>query len=110
MIEVEGNKISISYGDTFSVTFNLSGYALLAGDTILLSVKQTPESSEVLWSKSVTGVTGSSVTIADTDGSFKTAVGKGQKCYDVLLTTAAGNKITLNYPANLDVKAVAHNV
>lgn len=110
MIQIEGNNISISHGDTFSVTFELSGYSLLAGDTILLSVKATPESTAVLWSKSVTGITGSRVTIADTDDSFKTAVGTGQKCYDVLLTTEDGNKITLNYPAILNVKAVAHNV
>lgn len=110
MVEVYGNNISMSYGDTFSVTFNLSGYELVPTDVILFSVKATPESTAVLWSQSVMGLIGSSFTITDTEDTFTAAVGEGQKCYDVLLTTSAGEKITLNYPAVLDIKAVAHNV
>ena len=51
MITAEGLKITISYGDTFLVTFNLGGYLLVATDTIKFTVKDCIESEIALIEK-----------------------------------------------------------
>lgn len=116
MITVDDKmNITMSYGDTFLVTFNLSGYVLQLTDSIVFSVKERIDSTEVLIEKLVTNVTGTSVTVEIDSETFLTAVGKGNKVYDLLLSYGDENpetqkKSTLNFPAKLIIKDVAHNV
>lgn len=114
MIIVDGLKITISYGDTFLVTFNLAGYSLIATDTIVFTVKECIEDEVVLIKKEITGITGPSFTIEIDRNEFMEAVGKGSKVYDLLLSYGDINpetqkKNTLNFPARLIVKDVVHN-
>lgn len=110
MISVDDKmNITISYGDTFLVTFNISGYILTALDSITFSVKERVDSVDVLIEKVVTGITGTTVTIEIDSETFK-SVGKGNKVYDLLLSYGEGQKKnTLNFPAKLIVKDVVHN-
>ena len=114
MIVVDGMNITMSYGDTFLVTFNIGGYFLTATDSIKFSVKERIDSPTVLYEKTVTGVTGTSVTIEIDGVTFMNAVGKGNKVYDLLLSYGDVNpetqkKSTLNLPAKLVVKDVVHS-
>ena len=109
MIVVDGMNITMSYGDTFLVTFNIGGYLLTATDSIKFSVKERIDSPTVLYEKTVTGVAGTSVTI-EIDGETFKNVGKGNKVYDLLLSYGEGQKKnTLNFRAKLIVKDVVHN-
>jgi hypothetical protein len=114
MITVEGMKITISYGDTFLVTFNLCGYSLVSTDTIKFTVKDCIDSEIELLTKELTGLTGTAFTIEIDRLEFMEAVGKGNKVYDLLLSYGDINpetqkKNTLNFPARLIVKDVVHN-
>ena len=105
----EKMNINISYGDTFLVTFNLSGYILTATDSLTFSVKERVDSPSVLYEKTITGITGTSVTVEINSETFKT-IGKGNKVYDLLLSYGEEQKKnTLNFPAKLIVKDVVHN-
>ena len=46
MLKIEGQKISISQGDTVNLGFRLEGYSLEVDDTIRFSVKADPSEQE----------------------------------------------------------------
>ena len=51
MLTIDGKKISLSKGDTFDVTFAVNGYRLKDGDSVIFSIKNTANSSNVLMKK-----------------------------------------------------------
>lgn len=48
MIQIKGNDIYISKGDTLAVEFQVNGYQIQQSDTIIFSVKSSLGSSDVL--------------------------------------------------------------
>lgn len=104
MITNVGLDLVVSNLDPFSVTFEVTDdYILQAADVLKLSIKATPESTEVLHQITVTGITGNLVTFTSAD--IWTKIKPGQYSYDVLLV---GQGI-LNYPALLTIRGVCHD-
>lgn len=106
MISIQKLDIAISYGDSVKLDFELTDYLPQAGDVATFSVKATAASSAVLYSKVCT-IDGNVIKLADTADNFKVLT-VGSYVYDILITSA--DRQTLNFPANLRIKAVAHNV
>lgn len=109
MIEIDGQDIFISHGDTLNVLFELAeGYKVAETDSITFSVKATAGSSEVLLSKAIpfTSVNEISVNISADE---MASLGVGAKVYDILVKNS-NNVVTLNFPAKLIIKEVVHDV
>jgi hypothetical protein len=106
MITIDGNKIKISKGDTFDVTFRLNGYQIDSNDKIVFSVKDRFGNGRTLISKTLTGITGTDINVNIPAEEMK--LESGIKYYDILLVNSSG-KFTLMYPAILEIVEVVHN-
>ena len=109
MITIDGQDIYISHGDTLDVLFELAeGYKIAETDTITFSAKATSGSSDVLMTKTIpfTAINQIAVKIPAEEMAALTV---GAKVYDIVVSNA-NNVVTLNFPAKLVIKEVAHNV
>lgn len=106
MITINGNKIKISKGDTFDVTFHVNGYEIDAEDIIIFSVKDRFGNGKTLISKTLTGITGTDININIPAEEMN--IDTGIKYYDILLKKSSC-KLTLMYPAILEIVEVVHN-
>lgn len=107
MLKIEGQKISISQGDTVNLGFRLEGYSLEVDDTIRFSVKADPSKQETLIVKEFSGLEGDGFIIRLSPE--ETKIPAGTNYWDMTCTTAAGGHFTLNYPAPFIVREVVHN-
>lgn len=107
MLTIDGQKISLSKGDTFDVTFAVNGYRLKDGDSVIFSIKNTANSSNVLMKKIYTTFINNKVRVQISAEEMESLT-IGSKVYDLVCITG-DVKVTLNYPANLVIKEVVHN-
>lgn len=106
-IKVEGKKITLSRGDTLSVTFRISsGINLQPTDTVIFTIKDNPQSSAALLRKEYTGLTGTDITVEATVEEMQMTA--GSKVYDLLVKNGA-QKTTLMFPGEFVVAEVVHN-
>lgn len=108
MIEIKGNDIAISQGDTFDVVFALNGYEITKNDTVIFSVKKTTYSEECLIRKEFTGFDGGEGVQIRIAASDMLNLEPGSYVYD-LLVIAGDVRTTLNFPAKLEIRRVAHD-
>lgn len=110
MISFSGTTINFSFGDTFNVTFNVVGYTMAETDSVTFSIKQngpTLAQNQVVYSQPATH-DASTVTVTIPDETMAT-IPVGNYVYDLKLQTQGGTVLTLNFPAALVIKEVAHN-
>ena len=108
MIDIKGNDIAISQGDTFDVVFALNGYEIKKGDKVIFSVKKTTFSEKCLIRKEFSGFDGvEGVQIRITADDMQ-KLEPGEYVYD-LLVISGEVRTTLNFPAKLEVRRVAHD-
>lgn len=106
MIQIDGNKIKISKGDTFDVTFRVKEYQIDSNDTIIFSVKDRFGNGKTLIRKTLTGIAGTDINVNIPAEEMK--LEPGIKYYDIFLINSFG-KFTLMYPAILEIVEVVHN-
>lgn len=109
MLEIKGQAMKMSAGDTFDITFLLKGYTLRESDTVVFSIKDDYEDDDAtpLLTETITGQTGSYLRIVISADRMKQC-GVGLKFYDLVLMNN-GIKYTLNYPSKLWLERVVHN-
>lgn len=109
MLEIKGQAMKMSAGDTFDITFLLKGYALKSTDTVVFSIKDDYEDDNALplLTETITGQTGSLLRVLISADRIKQC-GVGLKYYDLVLTNPSGIKYTLNYPTKLWLERVVH--
>lgn len=108
MIEIDGDKIGVTKGDTGQFTISFTGTdAPTANDTILVSLKKTKTSENVLWEKRLR-VNNSSVLVTltqeDTNHPF------GQYYWDARILYRDGTVYTPMDPASFKILEVVGNV
>ena len=109
MIKIDYNNynMEISAKDTFSLTFTIQGYTLLATDTVTFAIKSDLVNGSTIWSLTGTNFTGDTFTLDDTSNTFAT-VTAGKYYYDISITSVSGDKATINFPCKFEVKAITH--
>jgi len=109
MDSVKGIDIMHSYGDTFNQLFQLFNYTLSDSDTLTFHIKDT-DGNVVLTSNSITSEDEGECFRVKVSAALMKNVPVGQYFYDVLLVTADGAKVTLNFPGFFVVRMVSHSV
>lgn len=107
MLEINGNDIRISKGDTFDVTFELEGYELTAEDTVIFSVKKTVFSEDVILESKIQSIAGAEIRVKVPANEFA-KLEPGNYVYDLCVCSQT-LRLTLNFPAKLIVESVVHN-
>lgn len=110
MITFNGTAINFSFGDTFNVTFNVVGYTMATTDTVTFSIRQngaTVSQKNIVYSQEATHDE-TTVTVTIPDETMAT-IPVGNYVYDLKLQTQEGTVLTLNFPAALVIKEVAHD-
>lgn len=117
MIEIKDKNIIISKGDTFNVAFSLEGYELADGDKIIFSIKKNIHSEKPLIVKELSGSSEARDERGDSTDTVQVmipasemaALPIGSYIYDLMIISGEA-RATLNFPAILEVKGVAHYV
>ena len=107
MLQVKGNDLYISYGDTLDVIFRVVGFEVELTDKIRFTVKDEVYDKEPLVEKEFTNIEGTDINIVLSSEEMK-KINVGTNYYD-LLCIKEDNKVTLNFPAKLVVERVVHN-
>ena len=108
MIEIKGNDIAVSQGDTFDVVFALNGYEITKEDIVIFSVKKTTYSEKCLIRKEFTGFDGGEGVQIRISSADMLKLEPGTYVYD-LLVVSGDVRTTLNFPAKLEIRRVAHD-
>lgn len=107
MLQVKGNDIVISYGDTLDIVFRVTGFEIVPSDRIIFSVKNELFDEDTVITKEFTNIEGTDINIIISSEEMK-KLSYGINYYDILCINA-DNKVTLNFPAKLIVEKVVHN-
>lgn len=108
MLKIEGQKITISYGDTISLSFSVPGYSFEVTDKITFAIRDgTDTDSNVIFTKTATGITGNIVSFSMSKE--ETKIEPGSYFWDISLTDSTGFHYTMIFPTMFKVKGVAHN-
>lgn len=108
MIDIRENDIEISHGDTFDVIFQLKGYQIAKEDTVVFSVKKTTYHAETVLRKEFTNFDGGETVRVTITAADMAALEPGEYVYDLLIKSG-DTRTTLNFPAKLIVRRVAHD-
>lgn len=110
MLEVDRTlTITISQGDVFDVTFDISGLVLDASAEIYLTIKKDLSDREPILLKQCTSVDVEKKQIRVIIESPEMETIPVGKYYHDLVYKLGQNKRTLYYPARLSVEEVVHN-
>lgn len=108
MLEVNERDIRLSYGDKLHITFQFNGYELAPDDLVSFSVKRTAIGPELL-ERNYKGLSGNLLKVFIQSGDMA-KLPVGNSYYDIHVIRPDGNKITLMYPAKLQIIGVVHDV
>ena len=107
MLQVKGNDIVISYGDTLDIVFRVTGFEIVPSDRIIFSVKNELFDEDTVITKEFTNIEGTDINIIISSEEMK-KLSYGINYYDILCINA-DNKVNINFPAKLIVEKVVHN-
>lgn len=103
-------NIVISQGDVLNVPFRISGLTLSVEDRLYFTVKDRLSDEDVLINHKVNNIDVDNNRFAVViPSSVMNTLKVGSYFYDIVWINAEGNQRTLNYPAKLIIKEVAHN-
>lgn len=110
MQKIMTGKISISKADTVGIVFRVDGYSMAEDDTTIFSIRQ----NGMFINQSLVVYSGEAkhdekYIYVDIPAETMKEIPAGSYIYDVLLKTASGRTITLNYPRQLKIMEVAHD-
>ena len=109
MLEIQGDKIILSRGDTLEVTFTVEGYIILPGDVVEFCVKKKAAQKEaVVMSKTINNVENNTVSVL-IGKDITAGLEPGIYAYD-LVCTSGEKRVTLNFPNCFVIREVVHNV
>nr|DAZ68449.1 MAG TPA: hypothetical protein [Caudoviricetes sp.] len=107
----ESNNIEVSQYDTFSLRVNFSGgYTMAAGDRLRFAIKNTTNSTDVVYQKDFRNVGSTYVDVVIPKGELNSLMADAY-VYDITLINDTTGKIqTLIWSASFIIRGVAHNV
>lgn len=108
MIDIQNHDIMISQGDTFAVVFALNGFKIVPTDVVTFSVKRTEFSDKCLMKKTFQDYDGGETIELKISAAEMAVLEPGEYVYDLMIVSG-DTKTTLNFPAKLIIRRVAHD-
>lgn len=107
MLTINGKDIKISYGDTFNVIFQVTGYEFKDTDVVTFTIKKGIYSSETLITKTFNNIQNNQINVLINSDDMEN-LNVGDYVYD-LVCQSGDVVLTLNYPSKLKIVGVVHN-
>lgn len=109
MLEIQGDKIILSRGDTLEVSFTVEGYIILPGDIVEFCVKKkAAQKEDVIISQKIDDIQNNTINVF-IDKDITSLLEPGTYAYD-LVCTSGEKRVTLNFPNYFVIREVVHNV